>query len=1253
MRTIRIAIFLIFVATAFNSFVAGQSTSGIPDWQNPQVFARNQEPHHIPFVPFTSVSTAIKDDWNASPFYRSLNGTWNFKWFTNPGEVPENIHTTNASSWFDNTIEVPSCWQMEGYGHPKFRNVHQPFPATPPKVPEDYNPVGVYKKSFIIPEQWDNHQIFLHFEGVKSASYVWINGEKVGYDQGGMEPAEYDITKYLQEGENTITVQVFRYCDGTYLECQDMWRLSGIYRDVYLMATPKTHIRDFYVTTDLDSRYRNATLNIQTSIINYREASTGNCRLSVQLYDEAQNAVLDEPLTKEGFSLAAGKDQTLEFSEEIKNPKKWSAEYPNLYTLTLKLEDGEGELLEVVSDRVGFREVEIKDRAIYVNGRQIKFNGVNSHMHHPVTGREMDLETMRKDLTIMKQFNINCVRTSHYPPNHEYLDLADELGLYVVDETNDEAHATIYLSENPEWRPMYLDRVRGMVKRDRNHPSVVIWSAGNESGSGENIAKLIELGKKLDPTRPGWLYGGNEEQLPFEDIIGPRYPHPDKLKKLAEETAEEGPRPSFMDEYLAASGNSLGELREYWEIIRNYDRTTGGAIWDWVSPGIKRPVRLTPDASPNGNQGVLMGNARLVSGKFGKALALSGNDEWVEFYRDPVLDITGKELTIETWIYPRKWNGYGYLINKGNHQYGLKQTAEDTLQFYIHDGKPVSCAARVPDNWKNNWHHIAGIYNGEQLQLYIDGKRVAASSHSGSIDHTPYPVNIGRNAEINGMEHPGQLNNSLFDNVAIYNRALTPFELKGKPEYRKDEALLWCEFESVEQKGSFYSLGIGARPYGLVWPDRQIQPEMWQLKKVPQPVKIEAEDLSKGKVRITNRHHFKNLSELSMHWTVKALDSPVESGTMQVSIAPGKDKLVTLPVSDLDISADKDHWLTISFRLPEKTQWAEEGHEIAWEQFQLPSNIYYDGLQTGQPAKRPLEIHEHRNKIIIKGSDFQYTFNKEKGLLTSVHYKGKELIKTPPRFNVWRAPIWNQEDTWGGNPMGPEWRKFGLNRLQTEVKQVELNKTDNMLTIQVESMAEAVNAATRFGVDYTYEFTGEGKITIKQEIVPASDMPEWLPKIGTQMVLQDEFDMFSWYGRGPFETYPDRKAGAKVGLYKKPVEELYVPYLDPQEHGNHTDVRWAALTSKEGLGLYVSGDALLNVSASHFSTDNLTRAQFPFQLKDQNGITLNVDHKVSGVGGTPVKTLEKYRVMPENYQYTIRLLPFDQDEKEAKELYRE
>jgi beta-galactosidase len=305
--------------------------------------------------------------------------------------------------------------------------------------------------------------------------------------------------------------------------------------------------------------------------------------------------------------------------------------------------------------------VEVKDQAVYINGRAIKFNGVNSHMMHPRTGHAMDVETMRTDLHLMKQFNINCVRTSHYPPNVEYLDLADELGIYVVDETGDEAHAYTQLSHDPKWRHVYLDRMRKMVYRDRNHPSVVIWSAGNESGSGDNICALIEEGKIIDQSRPAWLYGGNRDEDPqtnpirCEDIVGPRYLQPFTLEQRFGKSDD--PRPSFMDEYIAATGNALGGLDEYWELIYTYPRLTGGAIWDWISPGIEMPVISTRDDSPGDLKCVFMNRAHLVEGPKGQALYLSGHDDWLEVARDRSLDITGEALSLSFLVKPETYNG--------------------------------------------------------------------------------------------------------------------------------------------------------------------------------------------------------------------------------------------------------------------------------------------------------------------------------------------------------------------------------------------------------------------------------------------------------------------------------------------------------------------------------------------------------------------------------------------------------------------
>ena len=359
-----------------------------------------------------------------------------------------------------------------------------------------------------------------------------------------------------------------------------MWRLSGIYRDVYLMATPRVHVRDFFVTTDLDEDYRDARAEDRGRGEPLRRRGaprgTGSAPRSIRRRDDAGPRALRERDALDPARAARSRPASRAASSL---PRLWSAEHPHLYRLVLELVGPDGEVGEILGARVGFREMEIRDQAFFVNGRSVKLNAVNTHVHHPDTGRTMDVATMREDLVLMKRFNVNAVRTSHYPPNPEYLDLADVLGVYVIDEAGDEAHSTTFLSERPEWRAAYVDRGRKMVHRDRNHPSVVIWSAGNESGSGDNICALIAEGKRLDPTR-AWLYGGNNDYFPSndpldcEDIVGPRYPIPFELKTwIGQVPASVDPRPSFMDEYAAATGNSLGGMDEYWEVIRAYPRT--------------------------------------------------------------------------------------------------------------------------------------------------------------------------------------------------------------------------------------------------------------------------------------------------------------------------------------------------------------------------------------------------------------------------------------------------------------------------------------------------------------------------------------------------------------------------------------------------------------------------------------------------------------------------------------------------------
>ena len=1231
----RIAIYTV-LALIFGSPAQGHIAPR--DWENPAVFDVNQTEAHAPLAPFDSVHAALNTPLKQSPYVKLLNGTWKFHWASVPEESPADFYSPDydISSWSD--IQVPGCWQMQGFGHTLFRNVHQTFPANPPFVPSAYNPVGAYRHTFTLPATWQQRHIFLHFEGVKSASTVWINGIRIGYNQGGMEPAEYDITHALQGGENVLAVQVFRYCDGTYLEDQDMWRLAGIYRDVYLVATPLLHVRDVFISSKLDSQYRNATLKVQANIANYSPSDRQQATLRINLLDDAGKPVLRVPVTTKEVSLGARGQATVTVSRPITNPKKWSAEFPHLYTLVFELLDTRKRVIEAQVQQTGFRSIEVKNQAIYVNGVPITFNGVNSHTHHPLTGRTMDIDTMRRDLTLMKQFNINCVRTAHYPPNIEYLQLADELGLYVVDEAGDEAHITTYLSEQPAWRDMYIDRAVKMIKRDRNRPSVVIWSAGNESGSGDNIAALIVEGKKVDPSRPAWLYGGNTDLLRFEDIVGPRYMAPDELgPKVGAISIAMDARPSFMDEYLAATGNSLGMLDEYWTEIDTYPRLTGGAIWDWVSPGITAPVRITPDDSQHHNDGALFGTAQWVVGRFGKAVALSGHDDWIELYRDPSLDITGDQLTLSLWIYPRRWNGCGSLLTKGNHQYGLLQSKRDQIEFYIHAQQRQSAFATVPEDWQYQWHHLSGIYNGQSLRIYIDGQLAGDTEAHGDIARSPFAPAIGKNTELHGQEHDGELCNAVLDRVRIYNTAVDPNALH---EDTVGGALVQLDFESIQETGSFYSLGIGGRSYGLVWPDRTIQPELHQLKKSPQPVKITPVDLKQKTIQISNRHHFKNLRELDCEWIIQADHRKLQSGTLSLDIPAQTERIVEIPFSMPTVTPGIEYRLLIRFTLAASTPWAQQGHEIAWEQLALAEPQPVAPLTA--PSDQRVTARETDTGLNISGQDFTYHLDIDQGTLSSAQYRDLDLLKTGPRLNAFRAPTANEtERHWGPRILADEWRACGLDRLEHRVQNVAWKYLDNAVRMVIDTHTGATDVNVVFINTYTYTVFPGGEILIKHDVICQGAFSEWIPRMGLTMTLPDVFNRLTWYGRGPFETYPDRKTGAKVGIYTGTVDEQYTPYLIPQDYGNKTDVRWASITNAAGLGWFVAGQNLLNISAQHFDTDHLDRAWYPFQLKKQDGITVNIDHRVSGVGGTPIKTPGPYRVYPRRYTYQICLKPFD------------
>jgi beta-galactosidase len=1230
------------------------------DWQNPAVFEKGQTAPHAFHVPFTSKEAALKNDFSECENYQLLNGQWKFKWVKTPGEVPEGFWKPefNAKEWDE--IKVPSNWQMEGYGHPKFRNIALTFESNPPNIPGYYNPVGCYKRTFTVPRDWGSKEVMLRFEGIKSASYIWVNGKRVGYNQGGFEPAEFNVTPFIKTGENDLSVQVIRFSDGSYLENQDMWRLSGIYRDVKLYAQPKTFIHDFYVTTDLDENYEDAALAVDLDIQNNANENSA-FSIEVDVLDENRMSILNNGIQSMNFKVDGNASRKITLSSVVENPKKWSAEFPNLYTLLIQLRNEDGETLEAFSKKIGFREVEYKNQILTINGVPVKLNGVNSHMHHPDHGQAVPLETLKKDLLIMKQFNINNVRTCHYPPTPEYLELADELGMYIFDEVGDEAHANTQLSEDPAWTEMYRDRSRKLVYRDRNHASVIVWSAGNESGSGDNIKAVIETGKEIDPSRPAWMYGGNRFFIPFEDLVGPRYWVPIDYKNLAEgKILPEGDnRQSYMDEYLAATGNGLGGMDEYWELIRKYPRLTGGAIWDWISPGLTTTRWILPDASSAKNDGQIMGRPVFTEGKNGRALEFSGHDDWVEFYRHPSLDITGNEISIGFWVKPFEIPQPNEFLMKGKYQYGIRMADPENLEFYIYSGERISIKAKVNENWYDNWHYVAGIYDGEKIELFVDGKAVAGGKFAGNISSTPFPLCIGREAETHDQgEHSGRMSKMIIDDVKIFDHAVSLTELKSNEE----DAVLALDFKNDTKTGEeFYAVGLGGRTYGIIWPDREIQPEIHQIKKSGQPVGFNMVDATKGVVKITNYHHFKNLDELDGSWELTENGEIIQHETFKVDLPAQKGKEIFLPFNmGLKAGNGEERILTVSFKLKKDESWADSGHEIAWEQFVISPTILPEEIDA---TTEQIQVNESDTKIHLSGDNFIYTMDKNSGRFTSLQSDGEEYIEQGPEFMVWRAPIANDIDPWGsymfeqgkmtpgfGRSIDNQLRTLGMRDLKIQVDDIQIKNINGEVVIEIKAWSNSSLPANRrlqwggnfsaFERNETWSISPDGTIHLEQEIVPHGPMPDMLQKAGLQFQLPKEFNNVKWYGRGPFETYPDRKTGAKVGVYKSSADEMFVPYIIPQEYGNRTDVRWLRVENDEGKGLLIKGDELLNFSLHKYSTDNLSRAMYSYQLEEAPNNILNVDFEVSGVGGTAIRQLQQYRVMPGVKKYSLTIKPF-------------
>ena len=1057
-------LFFLALCFYFNSFTYSQN---LADLEDETFLHRNTTKPHATLMPYPTERTAVKGDRYDSSYCELLNGKWQFKWSPDPESRPVEFYKTgfDCSEW--DKINVPSNWQIEGYGTPLYTNVTYPFKKNPPKVMDEpderytnfkeRNPVGSYKRKFKVPRHWDGKQLFLHFDGVNSFMNLWIDGEYIGSGQGSRTPQEFDVTSYVSPGQtHEIAVEVFRNCAGSYLEDQDFWRLSGIFRNVYLMATPKVHIRDFFIQSTLDSTYTNAFVDIELDIANYNDKPVIGPNYQLDIYNA--NGQLDYSIKGEFISgsetIAPSEEVKVKFSGEVKNPLKWSAEKPNLYKGVLKLIDPDtNRPTEILSTDIGFRSIEIVDSQVLINGTSVLFKGVNRHEHDPDTGHFISEEMMIKDILLMKQYNINTVRTCHYPDDPRWYELCNIYGIYLMDEANVESHGMGYnldqtLGNVPSWTDQHVDRAKRMVERDKNHPSVIFWSLGNEAGSGVCFDAECDYIHSRDSIRPVHYERYND----ICDIESNMYPSVDYIisRGLAKSH-----KPYFMCEYAHAMGNSCGNLIEYWDAIKAHNRLIGGCIWDWVDQAIRR-------------------------------------------YDD-----------------------------------------EGNMYF---------------------------AYGG---------------------DYGDFPND--RNFCINGV--------------------------------------------------------IDA--------DRSVTPKLRDVAKVYQYINVHAVNLEDGTIEIFNEYDFCNLNEFRIYWKLEQDGTIVEKGDIDpIAVMPHNSAVISLPYTKPKIVDGAIYTITVEFKQKDSTLWAKRGHTVAYEQFVAPWRVPGDSVLTLNDIKQ--QVDKDRNKVKVTDSDdmvvfdhkdFRIAFDAKSAQISELNYYGQDILADAgPKLNVFRAPIDNDKAfDW-------TWFQMGLDKAKPVPVKFEMSEENGYWLVQSQVKYQCRQSCS-FDLSTRYQIFGNGWIKVDSVVTPIG-MTATLPRIGVTIELNKKLDNVKWFGRGPWENYPDRKSSAVVDIWQKNVEDMYVPYVLPQENGSRQDVRWVSLTDGWGKGILITAADSIAFNALQFSDHDIHQARHINELKPADKIYLNIDAAVLGLGGASCgpATLEPYRVNPEatTLSYLIRPLKTNNTEKIAE-----
>lgn len=1123
------------------------------DWENPLVVGRNREPARAVGIPFPDEAAAKRGDAGRS-FFVLLNGSWRFQLAPHPGAAPAEFHQPDFDDKDWDEIPVPSNWQLLGYDTPYYTDMQLPFPPdNVPHVPADANPTGCYRRTFQLPEHWRDRQVFLAFEGVDSAFHLWVNGQEVGYSQDSRLRAEFNITPFVHEGDNILAVRVYRWSDGTFLENQDMWRLSGIFRDVYLWAAPPVHVRDVWVRADLDAQYVNGLLVTTVYVRNYIRSGTGAHSLALKLLDEEEQLV-DEVRTT--VVIGANEEEAVTFRRPIEQPRQWSDEDPYLYTLLVSLIDPAGELLEVQSCRVGFRKVEIIAGQLCLNGAPLTIKGVNRHEHDPDTGHVVTVESMRADIELMKRFNINAVRTSHYPNDPRWYELCDEYGIYVFDEANIECDGALEtLSNEPAWRTAFLERVARMVERDKNHPCVIVWSLGNESGYGENHKAMVEWVRQRDPSRP--LHYHPAGAAPEVDILAPMYPSVDRILAMAQES--EDARPIIMCEYAHSMGNAPGNLPEYWAAIAAYPRLQGGFIWDWVDQGLRR-------IEDDGTQWFAYG------GDFGD----EPNDG---------------HFCINGLVWPDRQPHPGlWEVKKVHEPVTVEPVDLPSGRLRVHNQYAFI-----------DLSHLALIWTiHKEGELLRQGEFRPLETPAGSQEEIAIPF-------------------TLADSPASGEVWLTVrFVLnRDEPWAKRGHEVAWTQFQLP-------GVPVG-QPVELSQPAVSVEAAPLGLEETPERLAVRGGPFDVVFDRATGR---------LVSWQVGGAELVSQGPTFNFWRAP----------TDNDEGMWGDQKLAI--------RWRDAGlHRLrADNQPVHVAQVSPDAIQLWtevvvRPGAIPGDQRSERWGLLLRDLKLILTQFWEQADLAKLcaglgvkfedipgagkgERVGRLLVHLEEQGQIWQLTQAAYEGLMARSQAGEfDWAKRTLAPFSS-MDQPAFHEHFRL------------RHSARFDCRLTYTIRAAGEIELAAKVLPGDGLPP-LPRVGLQMRLPGRFSRVTWYGRGPHESYSDRKQGARMGLFCGAVQEQYVPYIMPQENGNKTDVRWVSLTDDTGTGLQITGMPSLNLSAHHFTTDDLTRARHTYELMPRDEVILNLDYAQCGLGNGSCGpgVLPQYLLDDNRYEFSFTLRP--------------